>query len=169
MIRLAFRSRDVELLWTVFQVYVKPTVMFASTAWSPLLKYDITMLENVQQRFTKSLCGLRNLFYEQRLSSLNALSLEDSQNFAYIFICRCLNNLYDLSLAEIGLILSKKNERSGRLCLQQPHSLNNAASAIFTFRVPSMWNSLPSDVTAAANIYKCKNALFNYFIEKYTS
>ena len=83
-----------------------------------------------------------------------------------IFIYTCLNNLYDFRLAEIGLVLSKNNECSGRLRLQQPRSFNKAASAMFKCRVPTTWNSFPPDVTAAVKIYKFKNALFNYFIEK---
>ena len=51
-IRRAFGSRDVELMWTAFQVYVTPIIMYASTAWSPLLKCVITMLESMQRRFT---------------------------------------------------------------------------------------------------------------------
>ena len=135
--------------------------MYASTAWSPLLKCNITMFESMQQCFTKSLCGLKHLTYEQRLSNLNTLSLEKFQNFAgMIFIYRCLNNSYDFSFAEIDLVLSKNNECRGRLCLQQPRSLNKTASAMFKYRVLTMWNRLPSDITAAANIYKFKNALF---------
>ena len=89
---------------------------------------------------------------------LNALSLDDSRKFADVFIYRCLNNSYDLSLAEIGLVLSKNNERRGRLRIQQSRFLNKAAIAMFKYRVPTRWSSLPSDVTAATNIYKFKNA-----------
>jgi len=40
------------------------------------IKGDITVIENVQRRFTKRLPELRNLSYKEHLNKLNLVSLE---------------------------------------------------------------------------------------------
>jgi len=42
-------------------VYVRPILEYNSVIWSPQTKGDITVLANVQRRFTKRLPGLSNL------------------------------------------------------------------------------------------------------------
>jgi len=39
-------------------------------------KHDIELVENVQRRFTKRLCGLLNLLYCDRLTKLELCTLE---------------------------------------------------------------------------------------------
>jgi len=57
-------------------VYVRPLVEYNSVIWSPSTVKDISALESVQRRFTKRLHGLKNCTYQERLKSLNILSLE---------------------------------------------------------------------------------------------
>ena len=67
MIQRVFRSRDADLLWTAFVAYVKPKVIYASSAWSLIFQYQIASLESIQRHFTKYLHGLTHLTHEQRL------------------------------------------------------------------------------------------------------
>ena len=115
MIRQVFRSRDADFLWTAFVAYVKPKVMYASSAWSPMFQYQITSLENTQQHFTKYQPGLTHLTYEQRLKSYKALFLEDARMMAgMVFVYKMLHNMSDNKLEEVGLSLFAGNERSGK-------------------------------------------------------
>jgi len=45
--------------------------------WSPGLVRDVTLIEQVQRKFTKRLRGLRNISYTERLKLLNLDTLED--------------------------------------------------------------------------------------------
>ena len=104
MIRRAFKTRNTDLLWMAFQVYVKPKIMYASSEWSPLLKCDVTAIERIQRRFTKALPGLTQLSYEQRLKTLKTLSLEQSKNMAdLVFVYRCLHHLCDINLQDVSI------------------------------------------------------------------
>jgi len=55
---------------------VQPIVEYCSVVWSPSLKHDIDLIEKVQWRFTKRLCGLKTLSYSEWLRYLGLPSLE---------------------------------------------------------------------------------------------
>ena len=52
MIHRCLVSRNVELLTRAFVTYVRPLLQHNSVIWSPSLKRDIALLEQVQRRFT---------------------------------------------------------------------------------------------------------------------
>ena len=56
---------------------MRPIVEYNSVIWWSLVaKHDIELVEKVQRRFTKRLCGLRNLSYCDRLTKLGLRTLE---------------------------------------------------------------------------------------------
>jgi hypothetical protein len=115
-----FRSREPTLLWSAFQTYVKPKIMYAAPVWSPSLKYDVNAVERVQRRFTKKLAGMGNLSYPERLNVLHALSLEKERLVAdVVLLHRCMHGKSDYKLSDIGVALSTNNERSGKVRLEQ--------------------------------------------------
>ena len=71
-----FSSRDPTLLFRAFSTFVRPTLEYASSVWSPSQHYLISKLESVQQRFTQRLAGLSHLPYPERLAFLGADSLQ---------------------------------------------------------------------------------------------
>ena len=48
-----FKSRDPQILFKAFTVYVRPVLEYCSPVWAPVYKTDIVKLEAVQRRFTK--------------------------------------------------------------------------------------------------------------------
>ena len=66
MIIRCFVSRNTDLLVRAFTTYVRPLLEYNSVVWSPYLKCDIELIENVQRRFTKRLKGLSALSYDDR-------------------------------------------------------------------------------------------------------
>jgi len=69
-------SGNVTLLVRAFVVYVRPILEYNSVTWSPYLKQEIMMIEQVQRTFTKKLRGYKNLTYMDRLTKLGLPSLE---------------------------------------------------------------------------------------------
>ena len=67
---------DVDLLVCAFVTYVRPLLEYNSSVWSPSLKRDITLIEQVQGRFTKWLRGYQDLSYDERLKQHNLDTLE---------------------------------------------------------------------------------------------
>jgi len=76
MIHRCFLSRNVTLLVRTFVTYVRPLLEYNSVMWSPGLVRDVTLIEQVQRRFTKRLWGFRNISYAERLKLLNLDTLE---------------------------------------------------------------------------------------------
>jgi len=50
---------------------VHPLLEYNSLIWSPSLKQDIALLEQVQRHFTKRLPGLKDHSYDERLKLVN--------------------------------------------------------------------------------------------------
>jgi len=76
LILKCFLSRDRELLFKAYCVYVRPLLEYCSAVWSPHLKSLVVKMESVQRFFTKRLQGMWNKGYNNRLTLLNTHSLE---------------------------------------------------------------------------------------------
>ena len=72
-----FQQRPAAILWLAFKSYELPILMYASPVWSPTSAWEKAALEDVMKRFTKRLSALGQLSDAERLSTLNAFSLED--------------------------------------------------------------------------------------------
>ena len=70
----SYKSRD--FLLALYKTYVRPQVEYCSTVWNPHLLHDINLIESVQRRFTRSIPGLSQLGYRQRLKYLKLETLE---------------------------------------------------------------------------------------------
>ena len=128
-------------LWTAFQYYVIPVLMYCSPVWNSLLQRDIDVIERVQRRFTKRISGLQHLPYEERLRKLNALSLQKLRTFANIITIH--KSLRSGMSADFGLSLASASTRSGGTRLVQRRATKKIASSLFYCRAPSTWNKLP--------------------------
>ena len=64
-------SRDKEVFLKLYKQLVRPHLEYATCVWNPHFKMDITRIEQVQKRATKSIYGLEKLSYEEQLRSLN--------------------------------------------------------------------------------------------------
>ena len=51
----------------LYKALIRPHLEYATVVWSPFLKKDIFLIENVQRRATKIVRSIRNLSYEERL------------------------------------------------------------------------------------------------------
>ena len=76
-IRRAFQYKTRDLMWSAFQTYKLPKLMYCSQVWSPWQKIDKELIEKLQQRYTKNISGMRNLPYNERLRELNTLTLSN--------------------------------------------------------------------------------------------
>jgi ribonucleases P/MRP protein subunit RPP40 len=160
-----FRSREPRLLWSAFQTYVKPKIMYAAPVWSPFLKNDVTAVERVQRRFTKRLAGMSSLTYSERLTALNATTLENERRMAdMVLLHRCLHGQCDYKLSDIGIALSANNERSGKVRFEQSRHVLRISSNLFSHRAVREWNSLPCDITSRPSLYSVKPKLLAHLM-----
>jgi hypothetical protein len=62
---------------SLYLTFIRPYLEFAVSVWSPFLKSDIDMIEQVQRQTTKLIPAIRNLSYENRLRKLELTTLKD--------------------------------------------------------------------------------------------
>src|ERR1700730_11599743 len=71
-----FKSKNKVILFRAFATFVRPILDYCSNLWCPYRKSEIDLIESVQKRFSKRLCGMVGLQYSERLKLLNTESLE---------------------------------------------------------------------------------------------
>ena len=71
-----FHYRDRHVFKQLYTQYVRPHVEFASPAWSPWPKADISLIEGVQIRAVKLVSGLSGQSYEEKCHELGLDTLE---------------------------------------------------------------------------------------------
>jgi len=76
LIKRCFKTRDHNLLFKAFVVFVRPLLEYCSSVWNPRYHCDVDKIESVQRRFTKYIGSLSNLSYPERLDVLHTESLE---------------------------------------------------------------------------------------------
>ncbi len=137
--------------------------MYGSSAWSPCLRRDVNLVERVQRRYTKCIGGLHELSYNERLHQLGVLSLENRRAYAdLVFAYKALHGLLSGPSEDLGLAFVTSQTRGNGLALQQRRLISRSSSALFAWRVPPMWNRLPSSVASCRTLGSFKNAVFNH-------
>ena len=76
-IRICFSCHDVDFRLHMYNIYVRPVLEYNTVIWSPHLLKNIDKIEGVQRLFTRTLAGMSNLTYDQRLQRLKLKSLEE--------------------------------------------------------------------------------------------
>ena len=62
-----FVTRDLTFMRKAFITYIRPLLEYNSVVWNPHKKEYISLIENVQRRFTKRIHSLHLLSYSERL------------------------------------------------------------------------------------------------------
>ena len=82
MIRRNITYKENNLIVPLYKAIVRPFgkckchLEYCIQAWSPYLRKDIDMLEEIQRRATKLIPGLRDIRYEERLKECGLTTLE---------------------------------------------------------------------------------------------
>ena len=148
-----FCSRDPSLLLRAFTTFVRPILEYCCTVWSPVLKYQINKIENVQRRFTKSLSGLCNLSYQDRLHQLGLDTLYCRRIKADLVMCfSMLNNLVCIDSDAFFTRLCDNRTRGHSLKLSKSHIVSVRDGHLFCNRVINTWNALPDSIVSATSV-----------------
>ena len=113
--------------------------------WSPYLKSDIELTENVQRRFTKRLKGLSALSYDDRLKLLNLERLE-IRRLRFDLLC-CYKIIFGLMRIDREAFCELRTSctRGHQYKLFKHHSSISVRSKFFAERVINAWNGLPAN------------------------
>ena len=119
----------------LLQLHPTNTLVYGSQAWNPSFCKDVQCIESVQRRFTKSVQGLHNLLYEERLLQLNALSLINRRLLAdIVFLYKVIHGLFKCSATDLNLHVLHSRTRSDGVRLVQIRAVSRAASNLYSIR-----------------------------------
>ena len=162
-----FHQRSRSLMWLAFQTYFLSKLMYCSPVWAPYFQRDIVSIEAVQRRYTKSIYGLENISYADRLRELRALSLQNKCLFAdLILVYKCIHQLMCCSADDLGLRLMASNTRVANIKLHQQHFTNILKASLFSNRAAREWNRIPIAILQSKSVSTFKQNLFSYLFER---
>ncbi|MEL7309200.1 MAG: hypothetical protein AAGK05_15980 [Pseudomonadota bacterium] len=166
-IRLAFKYLDLFSLASLYKALVLPILDYCSVAWCPYYTRDIEVLEKVQRRMTRILPGLKDLPYEERLRSLNLLTLFARRiKHDLIFVYKLFHGGINLDASKFFTVACERRTRGHSLKLQVNYSRLTVRKNFFSQRVISHWNDLPSECANAPSLSSFKFTLSQYFLQK---
>ena len=153
MLLRAFSTRDKTFVKKLYVAYMRPTLEYASVIWNPISICLEQEVERVQRRFTKALCGMKKLAYEDRLARLQLESLTSRRRRADLVMAfKAIRGGLGVNANTIGLQLATTNTRSNGSNLVTRRTINNNVRKTFEFRVCKSWNSLPSAAKSAQSL-----------------
>ena len=140
----------------LYNALVRPHLEYAVQFWSPSQINDIERLEKVQAKATKMIPSLRNISYERRLTRLNLFSLEKRRlRGQLIETFKILKGINNIDYRNI-FALSENQTRSNGWKLELKRFNTSQCGNFFTYRVPTFWNKLPSEVVDCTSVEQFK-------------
>ena len=154
-----FKSKNKNILFRAFNVFVRPTLDYCSNLWSPYRKAEIDLVESVQKRFTKRLYGMSGLQYPERLQMLSAETLELRRLKADLCMYhKIIHEMVDLPVDEF-FYFKQGITRNNGACIYKNSFRLNAERYYFKNRYVSSWNSLTANAVHASSINVFKKCL----------
>ena len=163
-LKKAFRSRSMNLWRMLYITYIRPQLEFAVQAWSPHLKTDIAILEQVQHRATKTIALIKHKPYEKRLELLGLTTLEDRRIRGDIIeqykITHQIGKLtfYVPQNQPVSQSTYSLRGHSHKLIRQQVQGCEERHN-FFTNRVVAPWNLLSQNTVNAPSVNAFKNRI----------
>eukprot|EP00794_Sanderia_malayensis_P000951 gene951-biopygen202 len=142
----SFRTRDPELMITLWKALVIPKLEYCSQLWCPTKKQSIAKLEALQRNFLGKVAGANGLDYWEGLKKFNIFSLQRRrERYRIIYIWKMLEN----HVPNVGISYGT-SLRNGRTCTlptvkcdasQRIQSLQESSVSVHGAR---LFNSLPA-------------------------
>ena len=144
--RVFSKSLSISAKRSLYVSLVCPHLLYCSPIWHPYLLADIRTLELVQRRATKFIINDTSVDYKSRLIQLELLPLMMELEIAdIIFLIKSLRspsphfNVYNF--VEFS---SHSTHSFSNLKLRHSISKTNLKASFYFYRIPRLWNSLPT-------------------------
>ena len=152
-----------------YKSLVRPDLEYGNVVWSPFLKSDTTLIDNVQKRATRYVPDIYKLEYQERLKALNLPTLQyrrfnaniiETYKIAHVhFEDNCVKHLFEMK---------STNTRGHQCAIKIRHSNLTITRHYFAFRVVSVWNSLSSDIVGSVSLNVFKKKLDDHCLTRNT-
>jgi len=148
----------------IYLSLVRPHLDYAASIWSPHMKKDKTLLENVQKFALRMTTRSWDISYQDLLELVDLPTLEHRRLEARLcLLYRILHNLCYFDSSVFALNPSFNHRRSHPLSLMHSHPFAHTNSYFYSF-VPhtiTLWNSLNPTTVTAPSLATFRNSL-NY-------
>ncbi len=147
-----------DIILPLYISSVRSHMDYAVQFWSPHHTKDIAKLEDVQRMATKMITSLRNISYEERLASVNLLSLEKHQLRGKLNECfKVYKDFTNVKRSKLFSIDNTLRTRSNGVKLRCKQIQQDNTKFLFTNDVVREWNNLPPSVVQCDTINSLKN------------
>jgi hypothetical protein len=154
------RCRGPEFMVSLYVAHIRPLLEFSSCVWHTGYVGDLRLLESVQRRWTKSVAGLRDVDYGDRLRILDLFSVKGRLIRAdLIKVWKIFNGQSALKPEDVFQVVDNPRTRGHSMKLAHRYAVLEARRRYFSFRVVPLWNSLPGDVVSLSELGAFKGAL----------
>ena len=155
LIRRSFTFLDPETFKRLYTSFVRPHLEYAQPVWTPHLRKYIKLIENVQERATKLVDGMKSMDYAQRLEKLDLPTLLHRRERGDMIQVWKHFNSYDQSTLSSSFIHCPRTNRKHRhqITWNRPNDgINGIQANSFYYRISKSWNNLPQKVVEAKTI-----------------
>jgi hypothetical protein len=154
--------REPEFMVSLFVAHVRPLLDYASCVWNTGYLGDSRLLESVQRRWTKQVCGLEQLDYGSRLRHLDMFSIKGRLLRADLIKCWKILHGDSEEMKSLFVLAPAVGTRGHSLKLVVPRRCTDLRGRFFSVRVVVLWNSLPEGVVQAPGLPSYKQRLSEY-------
>ena len=110
----SFHYQKKANLIPLFNMFVRPRLEFASSAWNPWLEGNIRCLERIQEKFLRQVLNVRGNTYEERLKDAGMVSLRERRERGDVIdALKTLNGFNNVNKAQ-WFNIADDNARSTR-------------------------------------------------------
>ena len=162
LIRRSFSFLDGATFKRLYTSYVRPHLEYANPVWSPHLRKLSKMIENVQDRATKLVDGMKNINYTDRLKKLDLPTLQYRRERGDMIEVWKHFHTYDKTTLSSNFrpIPRESRRHNFQLVRRIPKDgIRGTQRNSFYFRVPNTWNELPQHVVDSKTINSFKTRL----------
>ena len=141
---------------------IRPILEYCSEVWSPYLKKDIVLLEQIQRSFTSKIEGLQELDYWERLQNLGISSLQRRrEKMIVLHIWKIKNGFYPNTISLQFKFHGRSNSFKA-ICKPLPKvngTLLTKYEESFMIKGCKLWNTLPQHLTHITSLDSFKHQL----------
>ena len=168
LVKKTFASLDEKTFPLLFKSLVRPHLEYGNVIWGPFFKVDSQQVEKVQRRATKSVKGLKDLTYDERLRFLKLSSLQHRRRRGdMIMTYKIMTEKVNLKKESFfTLAPNQTNRGSHQYKLGKKKATKRTSLNVFSTRIINDWNSLPKNVIDATSTNGFKSKLDDHWSSK---
>jgi len=160
LIRRNVNYKSKEVIRGLYNALVRPHLEYCVQAWSPYLKKDIRLLEQVQKNAVRIIPGLKGDNYEDRLREIGLYSLKRRRlRGDLIEVYKMFQGISKVKLDDFFTLDGESRGRGHSKKIFKQGCRLNVRKFSFGFRVVDWWNKLPGDVVVSDSVKVFKRGL----------